>query len=92
MGQQCLGPLIDEAPATHFVLDSHHLAVLDRFVARARRHARRTGRQFSGVVVEIDSSQPVRVHAPELPALMLGLEPCIAGETTVFSADRFRAG
>ena len=86
------GPLIDEAPATHFVLDSHHLALLDRFVARARRHARRTGRQFNGVVVEVDSTQPVRVHAPELPALMLGLEPCIAGETTTFGADCFRPG
>jgi hypothetical protein len=92
MGQRCLEPLIDEAPATHFVLDSHHLALLDRFVARARRHARRTGRQFTGVVVEVNSTQPVRVHAPELPALMLGLEPCIAGEATIFGADRFRAG
>jgi hypothetical protein len=85
------GPLIDEAPATHFMRDSHHLALLDRFVARARRHARRTGRQFTGVVVEIDSTRPVRVHAAELPALVLGPEPCIAGETTMFGADCARS-
>jgi len=49
---------VDEAPATRFVLDSHHLALLDRFVARARRDARREEKDFTGVVVEIDSARP----------------------------------
>ena len=74
MGANMLRQSIDEAPAAHFVLDSHHLAVLDRFVARARRNARRSGRQFTGVVVEIDVNRPVSVHGADLEPMVLGLE------------------
>jgi hypothetical protein len=84
-----LGQTIDETAAAHFMLDSHHLALLDRFVARARRQAQRGGRQFTGVMLQIDSSRPISVHAPELEPLELGLEPCIAGETARY--DRGRA-
>jgi hypothetical protein len=59
----------------HFMRDSHHLAMLDRFVATAQRHARRSGRQFTGVVLEIDPNRPVSVHAAGLEPLVLGLEP-----------------
>jgi hypothetical protein len=65
---------IEQASAAHFMLDSHHLALLDRFVARARRHARHNGRQFAGVVIEIDPSRPLRVHAADQTSLALGLE------------------
>jgi hypothetical protein len=61
----------DRAPAAHFSLDSHHLAILDRFVARARRHARRSGRPFTGVVIEIDQIRSVSVHAAGLDSLVL---------------------
>jgi hypothetical protein len=82
------GQSIDEAAGAHFMLDSHHLALLDRFVASAQRHAKRNGRPFTGVVVEIDSSRPVSVHAADLAPLVLGLEPCMAGETA--GSDRRR--
>jgi hypothetical protein len=72
MGAAMFGQSVEETAAAHFILDSHHLALLDRFVARARRHARRTGRQFTGVVLEIDPTQPVSVHAADLPPLLLG--------------------
>jgi hypothetical protein len=62
---------IDAAPAAHFTLDSHHLALLDRFVARARRDARRNEQEFAGVVIELDSARPV-VHALNLEPLVLG--------------------
>jgi hypothetical protein len=75
-----LGQSIDEA-AAHFMLDSHHLALLDRFIARARRQAQHGGRQFTGVMVKIDSSRPISVHAAELAPLVLGSGPCIAAET-----------
>jgi hypothetical protein len=61
----------DRAPSAHFSLDSHHLAVLDRFVARARRHARGSGRPFTGVVIEIDQIRSVSVHAAGLESLLL---------------------
>ena len=66
-----LAGMSDRAPAARFSLDSHHLAVLDRFVARARRHARGTGRPFTGVVLEIDQIQSVSVHAAGLESLVL---------------------
>ena len=75
MGARTLEQGIAEASAAHFMLDSHHLALLDRFVARARRHARRSGRPFTGVVVEIDPTRPVSVHAADLNSLVLGVEP-----------------
>jgi hypothetical protein len=59
------------APAAHFSLDSYHLTVLDRFVARARRHARHSGRPFTGVVIEIDHFRSLRVHAVGLESLVL---------------------
>jgi hypothetical protein len=65
---------LDEASPVQFMLDSHHLAVLDRFVARARRHARRSGRQFTGVMVEIEPNRPVSVHGNDLEPLVLSLE------------------
>jgi hypothetical protein len=72
MGPNSSGPLIREAPTTRFVLDAQHLAMLDRFVARARRQARRRGREFAGVVVEVDPAQPVSVTAADLAPLILG--------------------
>jgi hypothetical protein len=74
MGAAMLRQSIDEGSAVQFMLDSHHLAVLDRFVARARRHARRRGRQFTGVVVEIEPNRPVSFHAADLEPLVLKLE------------------
>jgi hypothetical protein len=68
------GQSIDEASAAHFMLDSHHLAVLDRVVARARRHARRNGTQFAGVVVEIGPNRPVSVRGADREPLVLGVE------------------
>jgi hypothetical protein len=72
------GKSIDEVAAADFLLDSHHLALLDRFVARARRQAKRNGRQFNGVMVKIDSSQPISVHAADLVPLLLGSAPSSA--------------
>jgi hypothetical protein len=83
-----LGQTIDETAAAHFMLDSHHLALLDRFIARARRQATRSGRQFTGVMVTIDSSRPISVHAAELAPLVLGSGPRIATET---AGDQRRA-
>ena len=74
MGAAMLGQAIDEASVAQFMLDSNHLAMLDRFVARARRQARHDGRQFAGVVVEIDARGPLSVHAADLESLVLGLE------------------
>jgi hypothetical protein len=71
IGASPLEGMSDRAPAAHFSLDSHHLAVLDRFVARARRHARRSGRPFTGVVIEIDEIRSVSVHAAGLESLVL---------------------
>jgi hypothetical protein len=79
MGTVMVGQPINDAAGSQFMLDSHHLALLDRFVARARRQAKRSGRPFSGVMVEIDSTRPVSVHAAELAPLMLALEPRVAG-------------
>jgi hypothetical protein len=56
---------IDETPAARFMLDSRHLAMLDRLVASARRSARHSGRQFAGVVVEVGPNQSVSVHADD---------------------------
>lgn len=64
-------PTIGSRPGTHFVLDSHHLAMLDRFVARARRDAGRSEQDFRGVVVEIGPAWAV-VYAPNLEPLVLG--------------------
>jgi hypothetical protein len=74
MGAATLGQSIDEASAVQFMLDSHHLAALDRFVACARRHARHGGRKFTGVVVEIEPNRPVSVHATDLEPLVLRLD------------------
>src|ERR1700679_490909 len=71
MEASSLGGISDRAPAAHFSLDSHHLAILDRFVARARRHARGSGRPFTGVVIEIDQIRSVSVHAAALESLLL---------------------
>ena len=77
-----VGQSIDEtAAAAHFMLDSHHLALLDRFVARARRQATHSGRQFTGVMVAIDPTQPVSVSAADMEPLVLGIELCAARET-----------
>jgi hypothetical protein len=77
------GQSIDETAAAHFMLDSHHLAMLDRFVARARRHATHSGRQFTGVMVEIDPTRPVRVSAAGVEPLVLGIEACVARDTAM---------
>jgi hypothetical protein len=86
-----VGQSIDEASAAHFMLDSHHLALLDRFVARARRHAKQSGRQFTGVMVAIDQTQPVSVSAADMEPLVLGIEACVAGETAMPTRARAQA-
>jgi hypothetical protein len=81
MGAAMLRQPIDEASAARFMLDSHHLAMLDRLVARARRHARRSGRQFTGVMVEIDPDRPLSVHGADLEPLVLRLEAINSAQT-----------
>jgi hypothetical protein len=73
MGAQMLKQPCDEATTALFMLDSHHLAMLDRFVARARRHARRNGRQFTGVALRMDPFRRVSVDAADLVPLVLQL-------------------
>ena len=75
MATAMLGQPMHEASATHFMLDAHHLAVLDRFVARARRRATHSGRQFAGVMVEIHPNRPLTFHAAGLTSQVLALEP-----------------
>jgi hypothetical protein len=58
MGPEALSGLADEPAAVQFVLDSHHLARLDRLVAHARRQARRRGHEFTGVVIEVVPARP----------------------------------
>jgi hypothetical protein len=91
MGAPMLGHSIDEAPPAHFMLDSHHLAMLDRFVARARRHATHSGRRFTGVMVALDPTQPVRVSAADMEPLVLGIEACVAFETAMSTRARAQA-
>ena len=91
MGPRMLGQSIDEAPPTHFMLDSHHLAVLDRFVARARRHAMHSGRRFTGVMVAIDPTQPVRVSAADMEPLVLRIEAYVAREPAMPTRARAQA-
>lgn len=74
MGAAMLRQSTEEASPAHFMLDSHHLAMLDRFIAHARRNAKRRGQQFTGVRVEIDPDRPFSVHAADLTPLVLGLE------------------
>ena len=74
MGPKSSGQPSRESCPTQFVLDAQHLAVLDRFIARARRQARRRGREFAGVVVEVDPTRPVSVSAEDLAPLILGSE------------------
>lgn len=68
-----LGQPVDVAAAAHFTLDSHHLAVLDRFIARARRHAGRHDHEFRGVVVHINPGRSVSVHGAHQESLVLNL-------------------
>jgi hypothetical protein len=86
-----VGQSINEASAAHFMIDSHHLAMLDRFVARARRHAMHSGREFTGVMVAIDPTQPVSVSAAEMEPLVLGIEACVARETAMPTLARAQA-
>ena len=72
MGTGTLERSTGEAPAVDFMLDSNYLPILDRFIAQARRCARRNGRQFTGVVVEIGATRPVSVHAAGMEPLVLG--------------------
>jgi hypothetical protein len=74
MGAAKVGPSIDAVATVRFMLDTHHLATLDRFVARARRHAKHTGLQFTGVVLEIHPRRPVSVHAVGLEPLTLATQ------------------
>ena len=67
MGTGIRRPVAGEESGTQqFILDSHHLAILDRFVAQARRRARHRGREFTGIVVEIQADGPISVRAAEL--------------------------
>jgi hypothetical protein len=59
-------------PRAQFVLDSHHLAILDRFVAHARRQARREGRAFAGIVIEIDPTSAASISVADYEPLELG--------------------
>jgi hypothetical protein len=61
----------EDASVARFTLHSHHLAKLDRFVAQARRRATRSGREFTGVTVEIDAAGAVSVHTANAEPLVL---------------------
>jgi hypothetical protein len=79
---------IDEAPAVRFMLDSHHLAKLDRFIACAQRRARHSGRQFAGVVVEVGLDRPVNVHAADVKSLVLMPASCRPNDATAAMRPR----
>lgn len=68
---------IEEGRARCFVLDAHHLAMLDRFLARARRYAVRADLHFSGVTLQIDPTGAVSVAAAGLESLVLA-RPSVA--------------
>jgi hypothetical protein len=68
---------IDEGQARCFVLDTHHLAMLDRFLARARRYAGGADLHFPGVTLEIDPTGGVSVAAAGLQPLVLA-HPSVA--------------
>jgi hypothetical protein len=88
MGPETCGQPIRQSSTARFVLDSHHLAVLDRFVAHARRQARRHGREFRGVVVEVAPSRLVTVDAADLAPLLLGAEAYLDGAALGGVRDR----
>jgi hypothetical protein len=71
MGAAVLRREEPDASVARFTLHSHHLVKLDRFVAQARRRASRSGGEVGGVVVEIDSTGTVRVHAANMEPLVL---------------------
>ncbi len=58
-----------ELRVTGFTL--HHIAKLDRFVGQAQRAARRAGREFEGVSIEVDARGVVSVHAIGMMSMML---------------------
>jgi hypothetical protein len=57
--------------ATGFTLHGHQIAKLDRFVGQAQRAARRAGREFDGVSVEVDHHGVVSVHASGVMSMLL---------------------
>lgn len=71
---------IEEEQARCFVLDAHHLAMLDRFLARARRHAGRADLHFPGVTLEIDPTGAVSVAAAGLEPLVLAHPSAAMGD------------
>ena len=54
-----------------FTLRAHHIAKLDRFLGQAERAARRTGREFVGLSIEIDGQGVVSVHASGMTSITL---------------------
>jgi hypothetical protein len=60
-----------ELCATGFTLHRHHIAKLDRFVGQAQRAARRAGREFDGVSVEVDDHGVVSIHASGVMSMLL---------------------
>lgn len=61
----------EDVSVARFTLHAHHLSLLDRFVAQARRRASRDGAEFAGVAVEIDTAGTVSVHAANRAPLVL---------------------
>ncbi|MBV9194403.1 MAG: hypothetical protein JO168_09680 [Solirubrobacterales bacterium] len=54
-----------------FALRSHHLVKLDRFLAEARRHAKRSGEEFAGVALAVDPAGAVSLSTAGLEPLLL---------------------
>lgn len=75
-----LSERIDEGPAMCFVLDTHHVAMLDRFLARARRYARLADLPFPGVTLEIAPTGLVSISA-------IGLEPLVLASPAAAIGD-----
>lgn len=71
MGVAVLRPADAHASVARFTLHPHHLLRLDRYVAQARRHATRSGGEFAGVAVEIDTAGAVTAYAAGLEPLVL---------------------
>lgn len=81
MGVALLTREDEDVAVARFMLHSHHLAKLDRFIAQARRRAMRGSGEFAGVTVEIDAAGTVSVHAASG-------EPLVVWPGSVLRADR----
>jgi hypothetical protein len=71
MGAAVLSRADGDVRTARFLLHSHHLAKLDRYLAQAQRHATRSGGQFAGVAVEVDRAGTLSLYAAGLERLVL---------------------